>query len=157
MQRQTPEHASTRLQLYDREIASSRLRVWIGGVQRSRIAKVVQSLDLIAPKQTIGVGEAVQLVATPRDPNGVAINTVRANYISLAPAIANVGTDGRVIGVSSGMAQITATAGQITQSLTFIVVPGNVAAVVTMPSNTFTPARSTIRVGETGNGRMERA
>jgi plastocyanin len=110
---------------------------------------VVQSLDLVAPKQTIGVGEAVQLVATPRNPNGVAITTVRVNYITLAPTIANVGPDGRVIGVSPGTALISATAGQITQSLTFTVVPGNVSAVVTMQSNTFTPFRSTIRVGQT--------
>jgi plastocyanin len=67
----------------------------------------------------------------------------------LAPSIANVGTDGRVIGVSPGTAQITATAGQITQSITFTVVPGNVAAVVTMQSNTFTPFRANIRVGQT--------
>ena len=111
--------------------------------------KVVQSLDLTASKQTIGVGEAVQIVATPRDPNGVAINTVRVNYNTAAPTIANVGIDGRVIGVSPGTAQITATAGQITQSLTFTVVPGNVAAVITMQSNTFTPFRVTIRVGQT--------
>jgi plastocyanin len=110
---------------------------------------VVQSLDLTAPKQTIGVGEAVQLVAVPRNPNGVPINSVRVNYDTSVPTVANVGTDGRVIGVSPGTAQITATAGQITQSLTFTVVPGNVAAVVTMQSNTFTPFRASIRAGQT--------
>jgi plastocyanin len=110
---------------------------------------VVQSLDLTAPKQTIGVGEAVQTIATARDPNGVAIRTAVISFVSSALTIASVGPDGRVLGVAPGTAQITATAGNIAQSLTFTVVPGNVAAVVTMQANTFTPFRSTIRVGQT--------
>ena len=110
---------------------------------------VIQSLDLTAPKQTIGVGESVQMVATARDPNGIAVRTAVITYISNVPTIATVNQDGRVVGVSTGTTQVTATAGSISQSLTFQVIPGNVAAVVFMQSNTFTPFRTTIRVGQT--------
>ena len=149
MQRQTPDTHQLRFDSMNARTFLLGITFGLAACSNPEAPPVVQSLDLIAPKQTIGVGEAVQLIATPRNPNGVPITTVRVNYDTSAPTIANIGPDGRVIGVAPGTAQITATAGQITQSLTFTVVPGNVAAVVTMQSNTFTPFRSTIRVGQT--------
>ena len=109
---------------------------------------VIQSLDFVASKQTIGVGEAVQTIATARDPNGGAVRTAVITYVSNSPTIATVNPDGRVVGVSTGTTQITATAGSISQALTFQVIPSNVAAVVFMQANTFTPFRTTIRVGQ---------
>ena len=55
-----------------------------------------------------------------------------------------------MIGVAPGGAQIIATAGQITQSLTIQVNASNIAAVVlTLTDNTFSPPTTTVRVGQT--------
>jgi plastocyanin len=109
----------------------------------------VLTLTLTAPKQTIAVGEPVQITATARDVNGVTLPSVSVTYTSSAPAVASVNATGRVIGVSQGSANITAKTGVATaQPLSFNVTAGNVAAVFTMQANTFTPAQATIRVGQ---------
>ena len=109
----------------------------------------VLTLTLTAPKQTIAVGEPVQVTATARDVNGVTLPNVSVTYTSSAPAVASVNATGRVIGVSQGAANITASAGVVAaQPLAFNVTAGNVAAVFTIQANTFTPLQATIRVGQ---------
>jgi plastocyanin len=109
----------------------------------------VGSVQLTAPKQTIAVGEAVQLSASARDANGGVIGGVTFMYESQATSILNVSATGRVIGVAPGTASVTASAGGQTSSpVTLEVTPSGVAAVVTMSPNTFFPFRTTIRVGQ---------
>lgn len=109
----------------------------------------ILTVTLTAPKQTIAVGEPVQLTAVARDVNGLTIPNVPLTYTSSAPTIATVNASGRVLGVAQGSANITASTGVVSsQPLTFTVTTGSVAAVFTMQANTFTPAQATIRVGQ---------
>jgi plastocyanin len=110
----------------------------------------VFTVIVTAPKQTIAVGEAVQLVTTARDVNGVTIPNAKITYTTSAGTVLGVNTTGRIIGVAPGTANITATSGGLA-SLPFVVTvtaSGSVAAVVTMQANTFTPAQLTIRVAQ---------
>ena len=108
----------------------------------------VLSVIITAPKQTIAVGEPVQLTTTARDVNGVTINGARITYTATPTGIVNVDATGRVLGVASGTANVVATSsGQSSQPFPILVTPGNVAGVVTMQANTFTPTSLTIRVG----------
>jgi plastocyanin len=109
----------------------------------------VLSVVLTAPKQTIAVGEAVQLIAVARDVNGLTVPAT-ITYTSSATSVATVNSSGRVLGVTPGSATITGKAGVVTsQPVSFTVTTGSVAAVFTMQANTFTPAQATIRVGQT--------
>ena len=109
----------------------------------------ILTVTLTAPKQTIAVGEPVQLTAVARDVNGVTIPNARITYTSSASAVASVNASGRVLGVSQGSATITASTGVVTsQPIAFTVTTGSVAAVFTMQANTFTPAQATIRVNQ---------
>ena len=109
----------------------------------------ILTVTLTAPKQTIAVGEPLQLTAVARDVNGVTVPNVSISYTSSAPAIVSVNATGRILGVSQGSANITASAGVVTsQPLTVNVTTGSVAAVFTMQANTFTPAQATIRVNQ---------
>jgi len=112
-------------------------------------APSVGSVIITAPKQTIAVGEPVQLTTTARDVNGPTIAGAKINYASTPTTVLNVNATGRVIGLSAGSATLTATSGGITSSpFPFTVTAGSVAAVVTMPGNTFTPSLLTIKVGQ---------
>ena len=109
----------------------------------------VFSVIITAPKQTIAVGEPVQLTTTARDANGVTIGGAKITYTVSPAGIVSVNATGRVIGVAPGNAGVTATSGgQASPPFAIQVLPGNVAAVVTMQQNTFTPAQTTIRAGQ---------
>ena len=109
----------------------------------------VFSVVITAPKQTIAIGEPVQLVTTARDANGVTIGGAKITYAASPAGIVSVNTTGRVIGVAIGSAQVTATSGgQSSQPFPITVTAGSVAGVVTMQANTFTPTQLTIRVGQ---------
>lgn len=112
-------------------------------------APSVVTVVVSAPKQTIAVGEPVQLTTTARDANGVTIGGAKFTYAASPAGVVSVNASGRVIGVATGTATISATSGGVS-SLPFPiqVVPGNVAAVITMQANTFTPAQATIRVNQ---------
>jgi plastocyanin len=107
----------------------------------------VLTVVLTAPKQTIAVGEPLQLTAIARDVNGVTIPNAKITYVSSAAAIASVNASGRALGVATGSASITATSsGKTSDPLLVTVTSGNVAAVVTMQANTFTPTQVSIKV-----------
>ena len=109
----------------------------------------VSTVIATAPKQTIAVGEAVQVTATARDTYGEAISGARITYASSTPTIASVNANGRVIGVAPGSASVTATSGGVTSApVTFTVTTGSIAAVFTMQANSFSPAQATIRVSQ---------
>lgn len=110
----------------------------------------IGSVTIDAPKQTIAVGEPVQLTASARDVNGLAITNAKFTYATSAATVVNVNATGRAIGVAPGSAVVTASSGGFTSPpFTMTVTAGSVAAVVTMQANTFTPSQVTIRVGQT--------
>ena len=103
----------------------------------------------ITGKQTIAVGEAVQLTATARDVNGLAAPNAKITYATSSAAVVSVNSTGRIIGVSPGSASITASSGGFSSpQYPITVTAGSVAAVVTMPANTFAPSQLTIRAGQ---------
>ena len=109
----------------------------------------VFTVVITAPKQTIAVGEPVQLTTTARDANGVTIGGAKFTYAASPTSVVSVNASGRVIGVAAGTGVITATSGgQTSLPFTITVTGGTVAGVVTMQANTFTPTQLTIRVGQ---------
>src|SRR4051794_16358412 len=97
---------------------------------------------IITGKQTIAVGEAVQLTATARDVNGLAAPNAKITYASSSAAGVSVNSTGRPIGVSPGSASITASSGGFpSPPYPITVTSGSVAVVVTMQANTFTPSQ----------------
>src|SRR3954462_9741738 len=66
---------------------------------------------IITGKQTIAVGEAVQLTATARDVNGLAVPNAKVTYVTSSAAVVSVNSTGRIIGVGPGAASITASSG----------------------------------------------
>lgn len=114
------------------------------------VEPVVLSIVLSAPKQTIAVGEPVQLTAIARDVNGVTLPGATFAYSSSASSVVNVNANGRAIGIGPGTASITATtSGQSSTPLTITVTPSpTVGVVVLMPNTTFSPATATIKVDQ---------
>lgn len=112
-------------------------------------APTVFSVIITAPKQTIAVGEPVQLTTTARDVNGVTIGSAKIAYATSSASIVSVNATGRVLGIGPGNGIVTATSGgQTSQPFAILVTAGSVAAVITMQANTFTPTQTTIRVGQ---------
>ena len=111
----------------------------------------ILTVVITSPSQTIAVGETVQLTAIARDVNGVTVTGAKITYAASPTSVLNVNDAGRVIGVAAGAGTIVATSeGKASQPFSITVTgTGSVAAVVTMQPNTFTPANSTIRVGQT--------
>ena len=90
----------------------------------------VFSVVITAPKQTIAVGDPVQLTTTARDANGVTIGGAKITYTVSPAGIVNVDATGRVVGVAPGSAVITATSGgQSSPPFTITVTSGSVGGV----------------------------
>lgn len=71
----------------------------------------VFTVFITAPKQTIAVGEAVQLTAVARDVNGVTIENAKIAYTASPPSVLEVDASGRVVGKAQGVGSITAASG----------------------------------------------
>lgn len=98
----------------------------------------VFSVVITAPKQTIAVGEAVQLTTTARDANGVTIGGAKITYTTSPLGIVTVNATGRVIGVAPGNATVTAlSGGQSSPPFAMTVTAATVAGVVTRQVDSF--------------------
>ncbi len=112
----------------------------------------VASVSLNVTSAQLGVGQTLQLTATPLTNTGtVTIGT--PTWSSSASNVAAVSTGGLVTGVSAGIATITALVSGVNATAT-VTVSGSggglpLAAEVTMPGNTFSPFLTTIGVGGT--------
>jgi hypothetical protein len=71
----------------------------------------VFTVFITAPKQTIAVGEAVQLTTIARDVNGVTIGNAKIAYAASPSSVLEVDGSGRVVGRAPGIGSITATSG----------------------------------------------
>jgi hypothetical protein len=71
----------------------------------------VFSVFITAPKQTIAVGEVLQLTTTARDVNGVTIPNAKITYTASPTSVISVTASGLVTGIAPGAGSITATSG----------------------------------------------
>ena len=69
----------------------------------------VLSVTITAPKQTIAVGEAVQLTTVARDVNGLTVANAKIAYTASPTTVLEVDGTGRVVGRAAGAGSITAT------------------------------------------------
>ena len=74
-------------------------------VSKPHIAK----MDLSAPAAELSAGDVVQLIATPRNPNGDPRTDIALTWTSDSPSVATVDAAGVVRAVKSGKARIQAT------------------------------------------------
>ena len=112
----------------------------------------VASVSLNVTAAQLGVGQPLQLAATPLTSTGT-VTSSAVTWSTSAPGVASVSIAGLVTGVATGSATITATAGGRTGTAA-ITVSGTggglpLAAEVTMPGNTFSPFLTTIAAGGT--------
>jgi hypothetical protein len=101
----------------------------------------VATVEVTPGTTTVAVGSTVQLVATPRDQNGLALTDRAVSWISANPAIASVSNAGVVTGVSGG--------GPVTMTATSDGVSGSANVTVTQDP---CQASSPITVGSTQSG-----
>jgi plastocyanin len=107
----------------------------------------VLTVVLTAPKQTIAVGDPLQLTATARDVNGVTVPGATISYASSASNVARVSPSGLLVGLAPGSASITAaSAGTISDAVTVTVTAGSVAGVFATQATSFAPTQITIKV-----------
>jgi hypothetical protein len=82
----------------------------------------VLSVTITAPKQTIAIGEALQLTTVARDVNGVTVTSAKIAYTATPTSVLEVDGSGRVVGKSSGVGAVTAASGgQTSQPFTITV------------------------------------
>jgi plastocyanin len=112
----------------------------------------IASVSLNVTSAQLGVGQTLQLAATPLTSTGT-VTTGTAAWSSSAATVASVSQTGLVTGVAAGTATVTATIGGRTGSAAIVVSAAGggfpLAAEVTMPGNTFSPFLTTIGVGGT--------
>jgi plastocyanin len=123
-----------------------------GDSSTSPAAAGVASVSLNVTNSQLGVGQTLQLSATPLTNTGT-VTTGTATWSSSAPGVASVSQSGLVTGVTAGVATISAAIGGRTASATITVSASGggfpLAAEVTMPGNIFSPFLTTIGVGGT--------
>ena len=71
----------------------------------------VFSVFITAPKQTIAVGEVLQLTTVARDVNGVSIPSAKITYTATPTSVISVNASGLVTGIAPGTGSITAMSG----------------------------------------------
>src|SRR5437016_2111344 len=103
----------------------------------------VASVQVAPASASIGVGQTVQLAATPKDSAGSALTGRAVTWTSSAPTVASVSASGLVTGGAVGTATITAMSEGRTGSATVTVALIPVATVVV------SPAPATLSVGGT--------
>ena len=82
----------------------------------------VFSVFITAPKETIAVGETLQLTTVARDVNGVTIPSAKFTYTATPTSVVTVNASGLVTGIAPGTGSITATsAGQTSPPLSVTV------------------------------------
>lgn len=112
----------------------------------------IASVSLNVTSAQLGVGQSMQLVATPLTNTGT-VTSGNATWSSSAPMVASVSPSGMVTALATGTAVISANISGRTGTATITVSGGGgalpLAAEVTMPGNTFSPFLTTIGVGGT--------
>ena len=113
------------------------------------VTVAIQSVAIDQAAPTVAVGETTRLTTTVKDINGNTLTGTDAeiNWASLNTAIATVNVNGRVTGISSGTAAITATS-KVDNSKSATT---NATVTVAIQSVTIDQATPTVAVGGTTN------
>src|SRR5207253_6531008 len=78
------------------------------GTAALTVVVLVASVTVTPTPATVGIGQTVQLTATPKDANGNVLTGRVVTWASNNTAVAPVGSTGLVSGVAPGQATITA-------------------------------------------------
>ena len=95
----------------------------------------VASVQVVPGADTVHIGKQTQLVAVPRDANGIPLSGRAITWSSSAPAVARVSGSGLIDGLVAGTAVISATSEGQTGTATITVIPVPVAAVIVVPQS----------------------
>ena len=106
----------------------------------------VASVQVAPASASIGVGQTVQLAATPKDSAGSALTGRAVTWTSSAPTVASVSASGLVTGGAVGTATITAMSEGRTGSATVTVALVPVATVVVSPAPATLPVGGTVQL-----------
>ena len=113
------------------------------GTAALTVVVLVASVTVTPTPATVGIGQTVQLTATPKDANGNVLTGRVVTWASNNTAVATVGSTGLVSGVAQGQATITATSETKSGTAAITVIQVPVASV------TVTPATPTVFLGQT--------
>ncbi len=114
------------LSRWERGLAKALLLILIFS-PATAFAQTTSRVDITADSTIIIVGEQITATARAKDADGVIIPNVALTWATRTPAVATVDLSGIVTGLFPGTVQITArTAGNVTGTLTFTVVPARV-------------------------------
>ncbi len=97
-------------------------------------SRTVASITLAPEVASVARGETGQLTATVRNAAGGTVSDVALQWVSENPAIATVDSTGVVTGVSTGVTQVRASAGDVTGEAMVQVEPPEAAWVEVSPS-----------------------
>ena len=106
----------------------------------------VASVQVAPASASIGVGQTVQLAATPKDSAGSALTGRAVTWTSSGPTVASVSASGLVTGGAVGTATITAMSEGRTGSATVTVTLVPVATVVVSPAPATLPVGGTVQL-----------
>ena len=100
---------------------TARITARSGSTEQSITVKVMQKptgIKVDPPEATLtAIGETIQLAARVVDPNDRTIEGATATWQSSDEAVASVSTDGLVTAVGNGVASVTATLGDVSESI----------------------------------------
>ncbi|MEQ1692967.1 MAG: Ig-like domain-containing protein, partial [Gemmatimonas sp.] len=105
----------------------------------------VASVQLTPARDTVVLGQATQLTATPRDSTGARLDDLVV-FTTSASSIATVSSSGLVLGIATGSAIITATSGGRSATASITVLPRPVGAVIVSPEQTALTVGQTVRL-----------
>jgi uncharacterized protein YjdB len=80
------------------------------------------TIEISGTKDSLAVGERLQLLATARSPSGDLLANLSYRWTSSNPATAAVGLAGRVTAVAPGFVTITTHIGAVTKSVNIVIV-----------------------------------
>ncbi|MBL0170617.1 MAG: Ig-like domain-containing protein [Gemmatimonadaceae bacterium] len=123
--------------------ATSESRTAAVGVTVSPVP--VSSVQLTPTRDSVVLGQATQLTATPRDSTGARLDDL-VTFTTNAGSIATVSSSGLVLGISPGTAIVTASSGGKSATATIIVQPRPVGAVIVSPAQSLLTVGQTVRL-----------
>ncbi len=103
----------------------------------------VATVQLTPARDTIVLGQATQLTATPRDSTGAVLANRVVTWTTSSASIATVSSSGLVLGITPGTVTITASSSGKSNTSTIVVQPRPVGAVIV------SPAQTSLTVGQT--------
>lgn len=135
---------------------SSVVAAWLIGActpstDAHRVAAVTTDVSLLTLYIGPGGGQTRQLIATPRDGNGAALEGRTVTWASLSPSIVSVSPTGLVTALSLGSASITASSGGAQGAVSVTVVPVPVGT-VSIAADSIALQRSPLAAGSLALG-----